>query len=295
MELMRGVRSQFMELIAGLDPPNLATMSLDVVDSLTIEAAGYLVDLDQALNTYAMRVKTKYGQDLPELTNIVKDNISYAKAVKLMGYRSNVADLDFCAMTSMGTAVSDLDLRNIKDLRHQVLSVAEYGFQQFSLLKNRMNTIAPNLTALVGVLIAARLIVCGGSLLNLAKMPRNKIQMRHVPPKHKLTISRTLAAKTVLAIRYDALGDGQDKSIGSQYRLQVKVHIRNLGRKKGAGARITTAKVYNSIKKMKHEAEEKKEHAEVVVESIAEKEEELEEAGGKAPINGEKKGEEEDD
>lgn len=40
-----------------------------------------------------------------------------------------------------------------------------------------MNTIAPNLTALVGELVGARLIAHGGSLLNLAKQPGSTIQI----------------------------------------------------------------------------------------------------------------------
>lgn len=86
------------------------------------------------------------------------------KAVKLMGYRTNAAQLDFseilpeeveaelkeATVVSMGTEVSDLDLINIKDLCDQVLSLSEYRAQFYDYLKSRMNSIAPNLTALVG-------------------------------------------------------------------------------------------------------------------------------------------------
>ena len=42
-----------------------------------------------------MRVKEWYGWHFPELAKIVQDNIAYAKAVKLMGFRVNAAKLDF--------------------------------------------------------------------------------------------------------------------------------------------------------------------------------------------------------
>lgn len=45
-------------------------------------------------------------------------------------------------------------------------------------------------------------------------------------PKIKGKISRSLAAKTALAIRYDALGDGQDNSMGLENRAKVQ-HIQN--------------------------------------------------------------------
>ncbi|GKE42437.1 probable nucleolar protein 5-2, partial [Tanacetum coccineum] len=110
MELMRGVRSQLTELITGLGPEDLAPMSLglshslcrhklkfsaDKVDTMIIQAIGLLDDLDKELNTYAMRVREWYGWHFPELAKIVQDNILYAKSVKLMGYRTNAADLDF--------------------------------------------------------------------------------------------------------------------------------------------------------------------------------------------------------
>ena len=81
------------------------------------------------------------------------------------------------AVISMGTEVSDLDLLNIRELCDQVLALSEYRAQLYEYLKSRMNTIAPNLTALVGELVGARLIAHGGSLLNLAKQPGSTIQI----------------------------------------------------------------------------------------------------------------------
>ncbi|KAJ7949320.1 Nucleolar protein like [Quillaja saponaria] len=330
MELMRGVRTQLTELISGLAVQDLSPMSLglshslcryklkfsaDKVDTMIIQAIGLLDDLDKELNTYAMRVREWYGWHFPELSKIVADNILYARAVKLMGNRANAAKLDFseilpeevetdlkeAAVISMGTEVSDLDLANIKELCDQVLSLSEYRAQLYDYLKSRMNTIAPNLTALVGELVGARLIAHGGSLLNLAKQPGSTVQIlgaekalfralktKHATPKYGLIyhasligqaapklkgkISRSLAAKTALAIRYDALVDGQDKSpdnsMGLENRAKLEARLRNLegrelgrfagsakgkpkievydkDRKKGAGALITPAKTYN--------------------------------------------------
>ncbi|XP_055813609.1 probable nucleolar protein 5-2 [Solanum dulcamara] len=324
MELMRGVRSQLTELISGLASQDLAPMSLglshslsryklkfspDKVDTMIVQAISLLDDLDKELNTYAMRVREWYGWHFPELAKIVQDNILYAKAVKLMGDRTNAAKLDFseilpeeveaelkeASMISMGTEVSDLDLENIKDLCTQVLSFSEYRAQLYDYLKSRMNTIAPNLTALVGELVGARLIAHGGSLMNLAKQPGSTVQIlgaekalfralktKHATPKygliyhasligqaapkHKGKISRSLAAKTALAIRYDALADSQDNTMGLENRAKLEARLRALegkelsksaGSAKGKpkiefydkdrkkGGLITPAKAYN--------------------------------------------------
>ncbi|KAL5055531.1 hypothetical protein RYX36_036213 [Vicia faba] len=325
MELLRGVRYQLTELIAGLAVQDMAPMSLglshslsryklkfsaDKVDTMIVQAIGLLDDLDKELNTYAMRVREWYGWHFPELTKIILDNIQYAKAVKLMGDRINAAKLDFseilseeveaevkeASVISMGTEIGDLDLENIRELCDQVLSLSEYRAQLYDYLKSRMNTIAPNLTAMVGELVGARLIAHGGSLLNLAKQPGSTVQIlgaekalfralktKHATPKYGLIyhasligqaapklkgkISRSLAAKTALAIRCDALGDGEDNTMGLENRAKLEARLRGLegkelgrfaGSAKGKpkieaydkdrknGGLITPAKTYNT-------------------------------------------------
>jgi nucleolar protein 58 len=265
---------------------------------MIIQAIGLLDDLDKELNTYAMRVREWYGWHFPELAKIISDNILYAKSVKLMGNRVNAAKLDFseiladeieadlkdAAVISMGTEVSDLDLLHIRELCDQVLSLSEYRAQLYDYLKSRMNTIAPNLTALVGELVGARLISHGGSLLNLSKQPGSTVQIlgaekalfralktKHATPKyglifhaslvgqaapkHKGKISRSLAAKTVLAIRVDALGDSQDNTMGLENRAKLEARLRNLegkdlGRLSGSSKGKPKIEVYNKDKKM---------------------------------------------
>lgn len=105
----------------------------------------------------------------------------YAKLVKLMGNRTNAATLDFTevlpeeietrlkapAVISMGSELSELELNNIMGFCDQVLSLSESKAQLYDDLKINMNTVAPNLTALVGELVGAQLIVHAGGMLNL--------------------------------------------------------------------------------------------------------------------------------
>ena len=286
MELMRGVRYQLNELIGGLTDADLAPMALglshslsryklkfspDKVDTMVIQAIGLLDELDKELNTYSMRVREWYGWHFPELTKIIADNMQYAKAAKLMGDRANAAGLDFsgildedveqevkdAAVISMGTEISQEDLKNIGQLADQVISLSEYRAQLYDYLKARMNAIAPNLTVLVGELVGARLISHAGSLMNLAKHPASTVQIlgaekalfralktKHETPKYGLIyhasligqaapkfkgkISRVLAAKCALAIRVDALGESSEATIGVDAREKVEARLRQL-------------------------------------------------------------------
>ena len=77
----------------------------------------------------------------------------------------------------MGTEISDSDINHIHALCDQVISISAYRSQLAEYLRNRMNAIAPNLTALVGELVGARLISHAGSLRNLAKQPASTVQI----------------------------------------------------------------------------------------------------------------------
>uniref|UniRef100_A0A8C3XYH4 Nucleolar protein 58 n=1 Tax=Catharus ustulatus TaxID=91951 RepID=A0A8C3XYH4_CATUS len=166
-------------------------------------------------------------------------------------------DVKAAAEISMGTEVSEEDINNIIHLCDQVIEISEYRTQLYDYLKNRMMAIAPNLTVMVGELVGARLIAHAGSLLNLAKHPASTVQLlgaekalfralktkRDTPKfgliyhaslvgqsntKNKGKISRMLAAKTALTIRYDALGENTSAEMGAENRLKVETRLRLL-------------------------------------------------------------------
>lgn len=60
---------------------------------MIIQAVSLLEDLDKELNNYAMRLREWYGWHFPELGKIISDNTAYAKAVILIGMRTNVKTL----------------------------------------------------------------------------------------------------------------------------------------------------------------------------------------------------------
>ncbi|KAI9690204.1 MAG: Nucleolar protein 58 [Bathelium mastoideum] len=264
-DLFRAIRTHLPSLIPGLLPTDISTMALglshslsrhklkfspDKVDAMIIQAISLLDDLDKELNTYAMRVKEWYGWHFPEMAKIINDNLAYAKVILKMGLRSNASGTDLAeilpdeiegavkaaAEISMGTEISPEDLEVIHHLAEQVVQFTAYRAELSSYLSSRMQAIAPNLTALVGDLVGARLISHAGSLMNLAKSPASTIQIlgaekalfralktKHFTPKYGLIyhasligqatgknkgkMARMLATKAALGLRVDALSD----------------------------------------------------------------------------------------
>ncbi|KAF4658097.1 Nucleolar protein 58 [Perkinsus olseni] len=208
-QLMRGIREQLSTLVEGLDDKEQRTMALGLshtlnrfklkfspekVDTMIIQAVALLDDLDKELNNFAMRLR-EYGWHFPELSKIVTDNYSYAKVVKLLGFRTNakklseeawadimadeqiVADIKTAAEISMGVEITEEDLGHIQELADRVLELTEYRAALSDYLHHRMEAIAPNLTYMVGELVGARLIAHAGSLMTLAKHPSSTVQI----------------------------------------------------------------------------------------------------------------------
>merc|ERR1711936_31759 len=270
-ELMRCIRGQLTNLMPNVDDEDMRVMSLGLghslsryklkfspekIDTMIVQAVSLLDDLDKELNNYIMRAREWYGWHFPELGKVITDNIAYIRTVQMMGTRENCKNTDLsdilpedieakvkeAAEISMGTEISDIDMFNIKHLCDQVMEIQEYRGQLYEYLKNRMIAIAPNLTAVVGELIGARLISHAGSLLNLAKHPASTVQIlgaekalfkalktKHDTPKYGLIYhaqvvgqasaplkgkaSRMLAAKAALACRADALAESIESAV----------------------------------------------------------------------------------
>ncbi|XP_063322281.1 nucleolar protein 58 isoform X2 [Pelmatolapia mariae] len=193
------------------------------------------------------------------------------------------AEVKLAAEISMGTEVSEEDIGNIRHLCDQVVEISEYRAQLYDYLKNRMMAIAPNLTVMVGELVGARLISHAGSLLNLAKHPASTVQIlgaekalfralktRKDTPKYGLIyhaslvgqttaknkgkISRMLAAKAALAIRYDALGEDTNAEMGAENRAKLEARLRQL-EDKGIRRISGTGKAMAKADKYQHKSE----------------------------------------
>ncbi|KAJ4384995.1 Nucleolar protein 58 [Didymella sp. IMI 355093] len=262
-DVYRAIREHMASLIPDLVPAEMDSTRLglahslsrhklkfspDKVDTMIIQSIASLDVLDKQLNTYAMRVKEWYGWHFPELARILNDNLAYSKVVLKMGFRTNSKDADLsgilpeeieaavkaAAEISMGTEISEEDLEATSALAEQVVDLTEHRQNLGQYLSSRMQALAPNLTALVGELVGARLIAHAGSLMNLAKSPGSTIQIlgaekalfralktKHDTPKYGLIyhasligqatgknkgkIARMLAAKSALGLRVDAL------------------------------------------------------------------------------------------
>ncbi|MCW4005903.1 MAG: C/D box methylation guide ribonucleoprotein complex aNOP56 subunit [Candidatus Bathyarchaeota archaeon] len=219
-------------------------------DLIVAQAIQTLDDLDRTLNLFMGRLREWYGVHFPELDRLVEKHETYARLVLDLGSKENftavalqkedlpknkVEQISRIAESSMGADTAEVDLNQIQALSKNVFDMYKLRENMEAYLDNTMDEIAPNIKAIVGSLLGARLISIAGGLQNLARRPASTMQVLGAekalfrslktgarPPKHGLIfqhtlihdakrwqrgkIARAVAGKLSIAARIDAFG-----------------------------------------------------------------------------------------
>lgn len=287
-EIIRGLRLHFGNMVKGLTPNSTAKAQLGLghsysrgkvkfnvnrTDNMIIQSISLLDQLDKDINTFSMRIREWYSYHFPELVKIVPDNHTFAKLTKFIQDRKSLSEdklpelaeiigdeakaqavLD-ASKSSMGMDISPIDLINIENFATRVVALAEFRIQLMEYLKSRMHNIAPNLAALIGETVGARLISHAGSLTNLAKYPASTVQILgaekalfralktkgntpkyglifhstfigRAAAKNKGRISRYLANKCSIASRIDCFTEFPSEIFGQKLKTQVEDRLK---------------------------------------------------------------------
>jgi nucleolar protein 56 len=158
------------------------------------------------------------------------------------------------AKMSMGQDISAQDMENVVTFAEKVIKLADFRRELHQYLVEKMNLVAPNLSALIGEMVGARLIAHAGSLTNLSKYPASTVQIlgaekalfralktKGNTPKYGLIyhssfigragarnkgrISRFLANKCSIASRIDSFSDSPTTVFGEALRRQVEERL----------------------------------------------------------------------
>jgi len=241
-------------------------------DAYAIQVIRALDDLDKTINLFSGRIREWFGLHFPELDKEVERHETYAKLVHDLGRRDGFSferlvghglpedrarALEGLAKNSMGSEIGDGDLERIRDFSAAILEAFKLRDRMASYLDAVMPEVAPNLCAILGPSLSARLISLAGGLENLAKMPASTIQVLGAekalfrslrtgsrPPKHGVIfqygpihdsprwqrgkIARALAGKLSIAARLDAFGG---EAMGEALKEGLNRRIEEIRRK----------------------------------------------------------------
>jgi len=173
-------------------------------DTYIIQSINSIEELDKVCNTLTKRIREWYGYYFPELNFVMQDNEVFIKRIVQKTKKEFMQEYDL--KISMGPELAEKDLDAILDFAKQVNDLYLQREKIIAYLESVMKIYCPNIYALAGALIAAKLLEKAGSLKNLSKMPSSTVQLlgaeqalfRHLrnkrirPPKHGFILSHPL-------------------------------------------------------------------------------------------------------
>jgi len=237
------------------------------LDQQVIQSIAAVDELDRNVNIMCARVREWFGLHFPELDSLVEDPLSYCRLVVELGNRSNFTEdrlkhimglssdkgsrIAAAAERSRGGELSEEDLEPLKELAEGALSLAKLRDRIMRHVEKNMKRIAPNVTAIAGAAIGARLIARAGGMERLARLPSSTIQVLGAekalfralksggrPPKHGIIfqhnlihsaqpwqrgkVARALASKIALAARVDFFRGEIDEELAKQTQVKVE-------------------------------------------------------------------------
>jgi len=230
-----------------------------------IQAINTLDETDKIINSISSRLREWYGLHFPELDNLI-DSVNGYSQIVLSGKRGNISKEDFenagfskdkvemlCLIKekSRGGDITEKNFAIVESLAKQILNLFELRKNIEDHVEEQMKEQAPNISAILGTTVGARILAHAGSLKRLATMPASTIQILGAekalfrslktganPPKHGILfqhalvhaaprwqrgkIARAVAAKSAIAARVDVFGGGLNEMLLDKLSVRVK-------------------------------------------------------------------------
>jgi len=212
------------------------------VDNFVIQTVSNIEELDKVINILVKRLREWHSLENPELSYNIYDNEEYVNQITKKKKNKD----------SMGADLKKTDLDPITKLTKKTSNLFELRKQQNEYLEKLMKKNYPNIQAIAGTNIAAKMLARCGSLRRMMAFPASTIQLlgaeksffRHLKthsrsPKygyilqHPLLanakknmqgkIARALASKISIAVKVDYF---KGKFVGDQLRKQLEAKFR---------------------------------------------------------------------
>jgi len=222
-------------------------------DRNLVHAIRGLDDLIESTNLLNERLHEWYGMHFPELSDIAKDD-RYAMLIAEHGDRDGIIGELGSDISSIGADLNDGDLAEITALADAVIRLYEEKERMESYISDIASEAAPNMCAVIGAPLSARLISLAGGLGRLSTLPSSTVQLlgaekamfRHLrsgkrPPKHGVIyqdpevhrspywqrgkIARALAGKVLIAAKIDA---NKGEFRGDVLKKDFEARVRNI-------------------------------------------------------------------
>ena len=178
-------------------------------DLLIIQTISNMEDLDKASNLLSRRLREWYELYNPETSYAVENHEKFVSLILSTSKKELLKD--FKLENTMGADLPKKDVDAIMNLAQQINSLYALKKTEEEYLESLMDKTCPNVKAVAGLTIGAKLISLAGSLIRLSKFPASTVQLlgaekalfRHLrnrknrPPKFGILHEHMLVAKVL--------------------------------------------------------------------------------------------------
>ncbi|KAL2642400.1 hypothetical protein R1flu_009987 [Riccia fluitans] len=235
---------------------------------LIVDCNTLSVDIDNEIVIIHNFIRDKYRLKFPELESLVLHPIDYSRVVRKIANEMDLTLVDLegllpsatimvvsvTASTTSGKPLSEENLQKTLDACDRALALDEAKKKVLEFVESRMGYIAPNLSAIVGSEVAAKLMGVAGGLSSLAKMPACNVQIlgakkkalagfstatalphtgfvfyteivQSTPPALRTRACRLVAGKSTLAARVDSTRGDPTGKTGKDLRDDIRKKI----------------------------------------------------------------------
>lgn len=219
-------------------------------DRSLVQAIRSLDDLIVTSNLFNERLHEWYGMHFPELADHARDQ-RYASLISAYGERDGIIGELGLDIQSIGADLEDDDMAAVRSLADTLSGIYDDRRRTEEYIDGLVADLCPNLCAVLGGPLSARMISLAGGLERLASLPSSTVQLlgaekamfRHLrsgkrPPKHGIiyqhpdvhgspywqrgNISRALAGKALIAAKIDAYkGEYRGDDLRSEFESRL--------------------------------------------------------------------------
>lgn len=244
----------------GNEQMQLTTRGLgsDAEYALVVDCAAAIAQVDEAILSLHRTLLSAYSPAFPELETLILNPMDYARVARLAADHDNLSSVDFrpilpsasvitvqvTASSSAGRILSHEEREKVRGVADAMTLLDVRRAQLLEHVVRRAKNTAPNLVAVVGGAVAAKLISHAGGLQLLAQMPSGNVKVlgkarralagtssrttrlhdgmihtcplvMNLPPKLRPKAGDVVAGKACLAARVDACRESRDGAMGA--------------------------------------------------------------------------------
>lgn len=232
---------------------------------LIVESNNLAVEIDHEITIVEKFVKEKYSKRFPELESLIPISLDYVRTVYVLGndlsqVKSNeklfflnnatMMILSVTASTTAGKPLPQNELNSVLEACDMAVQLNECKGKILSFVESQMSVVAPNVSAIAGANVAAKLMALAGGLSSLSKMPACNVEVlgskrkqlagfssssilphtgfvfeseivQSMPPDLRRKAARLVANKCTIAARVDAQHAAVNGSAGSLFKEQI--------------------------------------------------------------------------